>query len=137
MNDSMSIDSISVGMTASASHLITDEKINAFAKISEDYNPIHLDADYAKKTPFGERIAHGAMVSSFFSSLFATQLPGPGCIYVAQEVKYKKPVFIEDTVLVEIEVVDINVERKRVFFATRCFVNDVEVLIGQAEIYIP
>ncbi len=137
MNDSMSIDSISVGMTASASHLITDEKINAFAKISEDYNPIHLDADYAKKTPFGKRIAHGAMVSSFFSSLFATQLPGPGCIYVAQEVKYKKPVFIEDTVLVEIEVVDINVERKRVFFATRCFVNDVEVLIGQAEIYIP
>lgn len=131
------INSIFIGMKASASHLITDEKIRGFANISEDYNPIHLDDEYAKNSRFGKRIAHGAMVSSFFSSLFATKLPGPGSIYVSQETKYKKPVFIDDTVLVEIEVIDIELERSRVYFSTTCFVNDVEVLSGRAEIYIP
>lgn len=124
-------------MKASASHLITDEKIRAFAKISEDYNPIHLDDNYAKNSRFGKRLAHGAMVSSFFSSLFAMKLPGPGSIYVSQDTKYKKPVFIDDTVLVEIEVVDIDLERSRVYFSTTCFVDDVEVLSGKAEIYVP
>lgn len=131
------INSIFIGMKASASHLITDEKIRGFANISEDYNPIHLDDEYAKNSRFGKRIAHGAMVSSFFSSLFATKLPGPGSIYVSQETKYKKPVFIDDTVLVEIEVIDIELERSRVYFSTTCFVNDVEVLSGRAEIYLP
>lgn len=137
MSETINVDSISIGMKASASHLITDEKIKAFAEISEDYNPIHLDDDYAKKSTFGKRVAHGAMISSFFSSLFAMKLPGPGSIYVAQETKYKKPVFIDDTVFVEIEVISVNIERKRVFFSTRCFVEDVEVLNGQAEIYLP
>lgn len=137
MSKTISLDNISLGMKANASHLITDEKIKAFAQISEDYNPIHLDDDYAKNSTFGKRVAHGAMVSSFFSSLFAMKLPGPGSIYVAQDTKYKKPVFINDTVFVEIEVISINTERKRVFFSTRCFVEDVEVLSGQAEIYLP
>lgn len=131
------INSIFIGMKASAYHLITDEKVRGFANISEDYNPIHLDDEYAKNSRFGKRIAHGAMVSSFFSSLFATKLPGPGSIYVSQETKYKKPVFIDDTVLVEIEVIDIDLKRSRVYFSTTCFVNNVEVLSGKAEIYIP
>lgn len=132
-----SINSIFIGMKASSSHLITDEKIRGFANISEDYNPIHLNDEYAKDSKFGKRIAHGAMVSSFFSSLFATKLPGPGSIYVSQETKYKKPVFIDDIVLVEIEVIDIELKRNRVYFSTTCFVKDVEVLSGKAEIYIP
>lgn len=131
------LECISVGMKASTSHLITDEKIRAFASISEDYNPIHLDEEYAKNSRFGKRLAHGAMVSSFFSSLFAMKLPGPGSIYVSQDTKYKKPVFINDIVLVEIEVIDINLERNRVYFSTTCFVDGVEVLSGKAEIYVP
>lgn len=131
------INSIFIGMKASASHLITDEKVRGFANISEDYNPIHLNDEYAKNSKFGKRIAHGAMVSSFFSSLFATKLPGPGSIYVSQETKYKKPVFIDDIVLVEVKVIDIELKRNRVYFSTTCFVNDVEVLSGKAEIYIP
>lgn len=132
-----SVGCISIGMKASASHLITDEKIRAFAKISEDYNPIHLDDDYAKNSRFGKRLAHGAMISSFFSSLFAMKLPGPGSIYVSQDTKYKKPVFIDDTVLVVIEVIDVDFERSRVYFSTTCFVDEIEVLSGKAEIYIP
>lgn len=132
-----SINDIAVGMKASTSHTITDEKIKAFATISEDFNPIHLDEDYAKNSKFGKRIAHGAMVTSFFSALFAMELPGAGSIYVSQNTQFKKPVFLGDIVLAEIEVIDIDVKRKRVYFKTTCFVKDIEVLSGKAEIYIP
>lgn len=132
-----SINDISVGMKASAFHTITNEKIEAFATISEDFNPIHLDEDYAKNSKFGKRIAHGAMVTSFFSALFAMELPGEGSIYVSQNTQFKKPVFLDDVVLAEIEVIDIELQRKRVFFKTTCFVNENEVISGMAEIYIP
>lgn len=137
MKENADISYISIGMKASSTHSITDEKIRAFSQLSEDYNPIHLDDEYAKSSRFGKRLAHGAMVSSFFSSLFAMKLPGPGCIYVSQETKYKKPVFIDDIVVVEVEVTSIDTERKRVYFSTSCYVNDEEVLSGKAEIYIP
>lgn len=65
------------------------------------------------------------------------KLLGPGSIYVSQDTKYKKPVFINDIVLVEIEVIDVNLERNRVYFSTTCFVGDVEFLSGKAEIYVP
>ena len=133
----VTIDSISIGMKASSSHLITDEKIRAFAEISEDYNPIHLDEDYAKNSRFGRRIAHGAMISSFFSSLFAMQLPGPGCIYVSQNTQFKKPVFIDSKLFVEVEVIDIDKSKNRVYFSTHCFIDGAKVLSGTAEIYIP
>lgn len=132
-----SINDISVGMKANVSHTITDEKIRAFATISEDFNPIHLDEKYAKNSKFGRRIAHGALVTSFFSALFAMELPGAGSIYVSQNTQFKKPVFLDDTVLAEIEVIDIDVQRKRVYFKTTCFVEETEVLSGKAEIYIP
>lgn len=137
MSQYKSISDISVGMKASAFHLITDEKIRAFATISEDWNPIHLDEKYAKNSKFGRRIAHGAMVASFFSALFAMELPGAGSIYVSQNTQFKKPVLLDDTVLVEIEVMDIDIERKRVYFNTTCFVKGAVVLSGKAEIYIP
>lgn len=133
----LSVNDITIGMKAKASHLITDKKIRAFADISEDYNPLHIDEEYAKSSEFGKRIAHGAMVASFFSALFATKLPGPGAIYVSQSTRFKKPVFIDDTVSVEVEVIDIDVIRKRIYFATTCFVKENEVLSGKAEIYIP
>lgn len=137
MSNNVDIDAISIGMKASSEHVITDQKIKTFAQLSEDYNPIHLDDEYAKSSKFGKRLAHGAMISSFFSSLFAMKLPGPGCIYVSQETKYKKPVFIDDTVVAEIEVISVDMKRKRVYFSTSCHVNDEEVLNGKAEIYIP
>ena len=137
MSKKMTIKDISVGMKASNKHLITDEKIRAFAAISEDYNPIHLDDDYAKNSQFGKRLAHGALISSFFSTLFAMKLPGAGAIYVSQSTQFKKPVFINDEVIAEIEVVDIDIDRKRVYFSTHCYVDKVKVLSGEAEIYLP
>lgn len=137
MSKCINISDISVGMKASNSYLITDERIKAFATISEDYNPIHLDQDYAENSKFGKRLAHGAMVASFFSALFAMKLPGPGSIYVSQNTQFKKPVFLDDEVFAEIEVIKIDIDRKRVYFSTCCYVNNVKVLSGEAEIYIP
>lgn len=137
MMESKVFSEIFVGMSASSAYLITDEKIRAFAAISEDFNPIHLSDEYAIKTRFGKRIAHGAMISSLISSLFAMKLPGPGCIYISQSAKFKKPVYIQDNVLVEIKVTSTDSSRNRVFFNTFCYVNDEVVLEGTAEIYMP
>jgi len=76
-----SINEIFVGMKASTSHLVTDEKTRAFASVSKDYNPIHLDEEYAKSSSFGKRLANGAIVASFFSALFAMKLLGVCCFH--------------------------------------------------------
>ncbi len=133
----MDINSLSVGMSAKSVHRITDEKIRVFAAVSGDNNPIHIDEEYAKNSPFKKRIAHGALISSFFSSLFATELPGPGSIYISQNTKFRRPVYINDEVKAVVEVTDINIDRKRVYFKTYCLVGDTEVLTGTAEIYLP
>lgn len=137
MLKNFSIDELSVGMKASSDHLVTEEKVRLFSEISGDYNPVHLDEVYAKGTRFEKRIAHGMLVSSFISSLFAMQLPGPGCIYISQSLFFKKPVFLDDLITAQVEITSIDTIKNRVMFETRCYVDDVIVLHGNAEIFIP
>jgi 3-hydroxybutyryl-CoA dehydratase len=80
----MNIQDIKVGMSSSYSQTITDADIKAFAGISGDNNPVHMSDEYANTSRFGKRIAHGLMSASFFSALFGTRIPGPGCVYVSQ-----------------------------------------------------
>lgn len=131
------IDDLVVGMHANSTHTITEEKIRLFAEISGDFNPIHLDETYAKSTRFGKRIAHGAMVGSFISSLFAMKIPGPGCIYISQSLFFKKPVFINDNVTAQIKITSIDKIKNRVVFESICYVDNTIVLQGSAEIFIP
>ncbi|MCF5861191.1 MaoC family dehydratase [Aeromonas veronii] len=131
------IEEIKAGMTASYSQTITDADIKDFAGISGDKNPVHMDEVYAKESRFERRIAHGMLSSSFFSALFGTQLPGRGCVYVGQNLKFRKPVYIGDTVIATIEVTSVDFERRRVFFDTYCKVGKSKVITGTAEIYIP
>ncbi|MBL0614741.1 MaoC family dehydratase [Aeromonas veronii] len=131
------IEEIAAGMTASYSQTITDADIKDFAGISGDKNPVHMDEIYAKESRFERRIAHGMLSSSFFSALFGTQLPGRGCVYVGQNLKFRKPVYIGDTVTATIEVTSVDLERRRVFFDTYCKVGKSKVITGTAEIYIP
>lgn len=131
------IEEIEAGMTASYSQTITDADIKDFAGISGDKNPVHMDEVYAKESRFERRIAHGMLSSSFFSALFGTQLPGRGCVYVSQNLKFRKPVYIGDTVTATIEVTSVDFERRRVFFDTYCKVGKSKVITGTAEIYIP
>lgn len=137
MLKSFTIDQFYIGLSASSNHVITDEKIRLFADVSGDCNPIHLDTEFAEKTRFGKRIAHGMLVSSFISALFAMKLPSQGCIYLSQNLFFKKPVYINDTVVVTVEVIKVDIPRKRVQFKTYCTVNNEMVIDGEAEIYIP
>lgn len=137
MLKSFTIDQLYVGLNVSSNHVITDKKIKQFADISGDFNPIHLDAEFAEKTRFGKRIAHGMLVSSFISALFAMKLPGQGCIYLSQNLSFKNPVYINDTVVAMVEVIAVDFSRKRVQFRTYCTVNNKIVIDGEAEIYIP
>ncbi|WP_019339984.1 MaoC family dehydratase [Stutzerimonas stutzeri] len=135
--NSIPIESIEIGMSASFSQTITDADIKAFAAISGDKNPVHVDGVYASSSRYKKRIAHGLLTASFFSSLFGTKIPGEGCVYVSQSLNFKRPVYIDDTVTAIIEVIDVKVDAKKVFFKTICKVGGKIVTDGEAEIFIP
>ena len=128
---------IKVGMTATYSQTITDTDIKKFADVSGDYNPVHLDDDYALKSRFKKRIAHGLISGSFFSALFGTKIPGPGCVYVKQMFNFKKPVYLGDTVSATVTVTSIDKIKRRVLFDTICEVKNKTVIDGSAELYVP
>lgn len=98
---------LNIGQTASVSKQITSEDIHAFAALSLDHNPIHVDEEAAQASLFGQRIAHGYYVASFISAVIARDLPGPGSIYLAQELSFKRPVFIGDTITATVIVRDL------------------------------
>jgi 3-hydroxybutyryl-CoA dehydratase len=137
MKDSYKIEEILPGMSASLSHLVTDEDVRGFAEVSGDRNPVHLDEEYAKQSRFGRRIAHGLFGASFFSGLFGTRLPGRGCVYASQNLRFRRPVHIGDTLVATVTVLSVDIPRKRVMFSTTCTVDGKEVILGDAEIFIP
>lgn len=131
------VDKIQIGMTASCLRVLTKEDVMRFSNLSGDYNPIHLDEDYAKSTSFGRNIVHGMLPASLFSALFATQLPGPGSIYISQSVVFKAPVFVGDSVQAIVEVISVNKEKRRATFKTTCHVESKLVIDGEAELLVP
>ncbi|UCG03177.1 MAG: MaoC family dehydratase [Candidatus Heimdallarchaeota archaeon] len=111
---------IKVGQKASIKRTIRDIDIKKFAEISGDRNPIHLDEEYAKKTFFQGRIAHGMLSAALISAVLANELPGPGSIYLKQELTFIKPIRIGDTILVTVEVINKDDEKERVVLRTYC-----------------
>ena len=130
------LEDLSIGMTSSFKKTILAKDIDAFAMITGDTNPVHLDEEYAATTPFKARIAHGMMSAGLISTVLGTQLPGPGCIYLDQKIKFRAPVFIEDTVVATVTIEDINQRRGRVTLKTQCFVNDKLVADGTASMMV-
>lgn len=133
----MLIEEIKVGMEATYSQTITDVDVKIFSGISGDKNPIHMSDEYAIKSRFKKRIVHGLMLASYFSSLFGMKLPGEGCVYVSQNLDFKKPVYLGDTVKAIVTVTKIDLIKQRVFFKTVCKVKHKVVIDGNAELYIP
>ena len=131
------IEDLSVGMSASYAKTVTDEDIVRFADISGDMNPVHLDQAYAEKTMFKGRIAHGMLSAAFISTVFGTRLPGAGCIYLSQSLKFKAPVKIGETVEATVTVTAIDSEKRRVTFQTVCRVGDKTVVEGEALLMVP
>lgn len=133
----LSLEEIIIGMEVSYSQTITDTDIKTFSGISGDKNPIHMNDDYANKSRFKRRIAHGLMSASYFSALFGTKLPGEGSIYVSQSLQFKRAVYLGDTVVATVIVKKIDLTKRRVFFRTVCKVKNKLVIDGEAELYVP
>ncbi|WP_029935168.1 MaoC family dehydratase [Thiomicrospira pelophila] len=133
----VSFDDIEVGMMRSYSQTITDADVKTFAGLSGDNNPVHMSDEYAEKSQFKKRIAHGMISSSFFSALFGKELPGEGCVYVGQNLRFLRPVYLNDTVTAEVTVTKKDEIKRRVFFKTVCYVSGKIVIVGDAELYVP
>lgn len=131
------IEDIKEHMEVSYSQTITDADLKAFAGISGDRNPIHIDEEYANNSRYKKRIAHGMMLASYFSALFGTKIPGEGCVYVAQNLQFKRPVYLGDTVVATVTVTKVDLDKRRVFFKTTCKVKNKIVIDGEAELFVP
>ena len=132
------IDELKVGDTAKFSKTISESDIYLFAGITGDLNPAHVNEDYAKNTFFKTRIAHGMLSASFISAVIGTMLPGPGTVYMRQEVSFLAPVKIGDTVTAIVEVAEIMADQKKVRLKTYCInQEDKTVVDGEAIVSPP
>lgn len=130
------LDELSVGMSAELQVLITHERIMAFADASGDFNPLHIDEQFANASAYRGRVAHGLLSASFVSAVVGTILPGPGAIYLGQTLNFHKPVRIGDLVTARVTVQSID-PSARVILKTECLVQDEPVLEGEATIRVP
>lgn len=130
-------DDLKEGMSAVFSKTVTEADLLMFAGVSGDTNPIHLDQDFASRTMFEGRIAHGMLTASLISTVLGTKLPGPGAIYVTQSLRFLAPVRISDTVIARVAISELNHERGRVSLDTTCWVGDIKVLDGDAMMMVP
>jgi 3-hydroxybutyryl-CoA dehydratase len=135
---SLSIESIKVGDKAETKKKFDESDVLAFAAISTDFNPAHVDKEYAEKGMFKQQIVHGMLVGSLFSAIFGVDLPGLGSIYTKQSLKFIKPVYFNDEITATVTVKEIKLDKNRVIFdcEARNQANDV-VIVGEAEIMPP
>lgn len=131
------IEDIEMGMIRYVQKQITDQDIEMFAEVSTDRNPVHLDEAYAQDTIFEGRIAHGMLTAGLISAVIGEQLPGHGTIYMSQNLKFLAPVRPGDLVRAEVEVTDIQIDKRRVKLDCRCLVDGKKVLIGEAMVMAP
>lgn len=128
---------LAIGMEASYTRIVTERDVDGFAAVSGDTNPVHLDAEYAATTVFKERIAHGIWTAGLVSTVFGTQLPGPGCIYVSQTLNFRAPVKIGDEVIAKVTLTELIPQKRRAIFACECTVAGKTVLQGEAVLMVP
>lgn len=128
---------LTVGRTDEYSKTVTESDILVFAGVSGDTNPVHLNHEFASETMFEGCIAHGMLTASFISTVIGTKLPGPGCIYVAQSLKFKAPVKAGDTVTARVTITELVPEKRFAVMKTQCIVRDKVVLDGEATIMVP
>lgn len=128
---------LEIGMAHETFHTITEADIEAFAQVSGDRNPLHMDEEYAKTTLFKGRIAHGALTASYISGILGNDLPGPGAIFTDLSLQFKRPVRIGDEVTARAEVAEKQEKGSRVTLAVKCMVNGKAVVEGQAKVVAP
>ncbi len=134
----LTYDELTIGQTAAYSRTVSQQEILLFAAVSGDINPLHLDPEYAATTRFGGCIAHGMITGSFISAALALELPGPGTVYLGQDLRFRLPVRPDDTITVHLEVIEKNDRGGRVRLDCRA-VNQHDKLVasGTAEVIAP
>jgi 3-hydroxybutyryl-CoA dehydratase len=130
-------DELSVGQSAETTRVVGVGDIEAFAKVSGDTNPVHMDDAYARTTSFGERIAHGMLSGAYISAVLGVKLPGPGAIYLSQSLRFRRPVRVGDPVTARVTVKALDERRGHVTFETVCQVNGKTVVDGEAVVMVP
>lgn len=128
---------LAVGMAEEYAHTITDDDVAAFAALTGDTNPIHLNKEYAAGTRFKAPIVHGLLSASYISTVLGTKLPGAGAIYLSQTLKFLAPVYHGDTVVARAEITDLISEKSRVVLKCTCRVDARVVLEGEAVLMVP
>lgn len=131
-------DEIELDQTANYKKVITEQDITLFAMVSGDVNPVHMDEEFAKTTPFGGRIAHGMLTGALVSAALAMELPGPGTVYLNQSLKFKAPVMIGDEITVNLTVTKKRDDRK--FVTLDCKITNQKgktVAAGEAMVIAP
>lgn len=135
--DGYKFEDLSVGMTHETHHVITEKDIELFAEVSGDRNPLHMDEEFAKKTAFGQRIAHGALTASYISGILGNDLPGPGSIFVGLNMRFRRPVYIGSNVIVRVEVTEMRERGHRVTLKVSCNVDGKAAISGEAIVMVP
>ena len=130
------LEDLSVGQSAEREWTVSEAAIAAFAEVSGDANPVHLDETYAAATPFKGRIAHGMLAGSYISAVIGMQLPGPGTIYLSQSLRFRRPVRIGDVVRTRVSVVALDEAKAHVSLATVCSVGGKSVVEGEALVMV-
>ena len=124
---------IEIGQHAEYVRTVTSEDIEMFGQVSGDYNPLHFNEDWAKTTMFKGRIAHGILTATYVSTVIGMKLPGPGTIYMSQNMKFRRPVRVGDTITARVEVISKNDEKEFLTLKTVCInQEDKVVLAGEA-----
>jgi 3-hydroxybutyryl-CoA dehydratase len=129
---------LAIGQSAELTRTITDADVMAFATLTGDFNPVHVDESAAAASPFGSRIAHGMLTASLFSTLLAMHLPGAGSIYLSQSVQFLRPVKLGDTITARVEITAIDAAKRRVSLATTIRnARGKTVVDGEAVVQVP
>jgi 3-hydroxybutyryl-CoA dehydratase len=131
------LEDLSVGQSAELVRTVDEAAIVAFAEVTGDNNPVHLDEAYAATTPFKTRIAHGMLSAGYISAVIGTKLPGPGAIYMSQQLSFRRPVKIGDEVTARATITAIDAEKARITLETVCEVGGKAVMTGEALIMVP
>jgi len=131
------LEEISPGMSAIYAKTITEADVALYAGVSGDTNPLHLNEEFASHTRFKTRVVHGMLTTSLWSTLIGTRLPGPGCVYMSQDMKFIKPVHPGETVTARVTVAEIDQEKQRVYLDGECRVGETVVALGRGVVWVP
>ena len=135
-NQGYALEELEIGLSAQTVKLVTEADIQAFAEVSGDFNPVHMDEDFARRTPFRGRIAHGALTASLISGVLGNQLPGPGAIFLGLNMRFALPTRIGDEVTTRVTVKAVDLKSRKAIMDCVCMADGKELMRAEAEVMV-